>query len=991
MTSKNTWVRWAGMALACVALAACGGGDDAPTSPPPVAASVGATGGTVIGPNGAKVVIPAGALANDVPVQVEQTTVGAPALPSGLVAHGPMFAFTPHGSTFTVPVTMTVPFDAALLPAGATPLLMKTNGRNEWVAVAGAKFSAGTVSGAVTGFSFVQVLVPLTRGEPQRVYKFFGNGVPAEVAESNQGVLDIRRLVSPGGVFDNRLDGDDTNALEVFSSADGVSFWAGSEGGKGSVVLEQSQSFVKNDDNATLEFVITAATVAAIDLDGTPSRGECPSGPNIDCEPIRALAEFEIEAVDDRDDLLEDDNERPILSAGTLFSVEGHTRQWGMQIRKGLESMTPLLPRSAINMNDDGLGFGRSNQPHIQLIAPYTLRVDLSQVDVGTTFWINATLHVRTVNRRSLNEGQRQSGVGAFLRDPSKTGGTTISYTGITPTGLPRPQRKQRSPIPCATGTDPAAGVLSFAAARFETPEAIGAAESSRVIVVTRTGGSKGAVSAQFTTGGGTAVPGVHYTPRAGRLVFADGDTTPAFIDVQTLPNATAENDSTVGLTPSAPGGCASLGTQSNTVLAILDDDRLPPPPDSGLDLSFGTAGKATIAETGTPPSSFGGDRSGMALQADGKIVMVGGSGADFILARFNADGSLDTGFGIEGKVSTDMGSGSFEPEEALAVAIQADGKIVVVGHATIPTSPPAPRLPPTFALTRYDSGGNPDPSFGTGGRVSGNVNGRAHAVAIQPDGKIAVAGEFAFQSNVTGEGSDITVARFNSNGTLDLGFGGSGTGQLASDIGGRTNTARQLVLQPNGGIVVSGTPIGGDPHTDVMRFNANGLPDSSFGGSGKLTIMGSDVGQGLALQADGKLVLVGTVVNPVSPATSRFLLRRLNADGTPDTGFGTAGSVDTALSDNATAGGVALQADGRIVVVGTRAFSANSNFIVARYAANGALDTGFGVGGTLSIDFFQFRDVGENVLVRPDGKVLVSGSAQTLRGESYGLARINP
>ena len=339
-------------------------------------------------------------------------------------------------------------------------------------------------------------------------------------------------------------------------------------------------------------------------------------------------------------------------------------------------------------------------------------------------------------------------------------------------------------------------------------------------------------------------------------------------------------------------------------------------------------------------------------------------------------------------------GSGNFEPEEALGVAVQADGRIVVVGHATIPTSPPSPRLPPTFALTRYDSGGKLDSSFGSGGRVSGNVNGRAHAVAIQPDGKIVVAGEFTFGSTNGSDFGDFTVARFNFNGSLDLGFGGSGTGQLASDIGSSTNQARHIALQPDGAIVVSGKPPGnqvGLDHTDVLRLTANGLPDATFGGSGKLTIAGSDVGQGLVLQPDGKLVLVGSVVNPVQPATSRFLLRRLNADGSPDIGFGTLGVVDTALSVNATAGGIALLPDGRLVVIGTRAFTANANFIVARYGADGTLDPGFGLNGTLSIDFFQLDDIGENVLVQPDGKIIVSGFARRLGSGGYGLARINP
>ena len=122
-----------------------------------------------------------------------------------------------------------------------------------------------------------------------------------------------------------------------------------------------------------------------------------------------------------------------------------------------------------------------------------------------------------------------------------------------------------------------------------------------------------------------------------------------------------------------------------------------------------------------------------------------------------------------------------------------------------------------------------------------------------------------------------------------------------------------------------------------------------------------------------------------------RFLLKRLNVDGTLDATFGNAGTVDAAFTQNATAHGVALQSDGKIVVVGTRAFSANENFIVARYNANGSVDTGFGSDGNLSIDFFGFDDSGENVLVQPDGKIVVSGAVERNVGFGYGLARINP
>lgn len=202
-------------------------------------------------------------------------------------------------------------------------------------------------------------------------------------------------------------------------------------------------------------------------------------------------------------------------------------------------------------------------------------------------------------------------------------------------------------------------------------------------------------------------------------------------------------------------------------------------------------------------------------------------------------------------------------------------------------------------------------------------------------------------------------------------------------------------MLQPDGKIVISGKPQGDQPgfdHTDVARFNPDGSYDPTFGTGGRLKLAALDVGAGLALQPDGKLVLVGTRMQPNAPVFSRFVLMRLNADGTPDASFGTGGQVEAALSKNVRAGGVAVQADGRIVVVGTSVFESAGDFVVARYDSSGEVDTGFGIGGTLGIEFFNGSNVGENVLVMPDGRIVVGGMAVSSRGiRGYGVARVLP
>jgi len=159
---RNAAARLALSAVVC--LAACGGGED--TAPP---ATVGVAGGTVAGPNGAQVVIPPGALAAATPIAVAQASAGSPAVPSGMAAFGATYAFTPHGTTFSTPVTITVPFDAASVPAGASPVLYKTTAAGAWERVAGATVNAGTVTAQVTGFSWTVVgnVAPAITQQPQ--------------------------------------------------------------------------------------------------------------------------------------------------------------------------------------------------------------------------------------------------------------------------------------------------------------------------------------------------------------------------------------------------------------------------------------------------------------------------------------------------------------------------------------------------------------------------------------------------------------------------------------------------------------------------------------------------------------------------------------------------------------------------------------------------------------------------------------------------------
>ncbi|MBW3540365.1 MAG: hypothetical protein KY476_08850 [Planctomycetes bacterium] len=215
---------------------------------------------------------------------------------------------------------------------------------------------------------------------------------------------------------------------------------------------------------------------------------------------------------------------------------------------------------------------------------------------------------------------------------------------------------------------------------------------------------------------------------------------------------------------------------------------------DGSLDTTFSGDGKLTTDFAGSFDRAFG-----VAIQADGKIVVAGSTGGDFALARYNADGSLDTNFDSDGKVTTDFAS-SVEQASG-GVAIQADGKIVAAG---ISFQGGAVDFA-DFALARYNGDGSLDTGFSGDGKVTTDFAGafdQATGVAIQADGKIVAAG-VSFQSGSSGP-HDFALARYNIDGSLDTRF--SGDGKVTTDFGSFAAQASGVAIQPDGKIVVAGS-----------------------------------------------------------------------------------------------------------------------------------------------------------------------------------------
>ena len=341
--------------------------------------------------------------------------------------------------------------------------------------------------------------------------------------------------------------------------------------------------------------------------------------------------------------------------------------------------------------------------------------------------------------------------------------------------------------------------------------------------------------------------------------------------------------------------------------------------------------------------------------------------------------GDLDTSFGDDGKVITDFGDGG---EEATDVVLQPDGKIVVAGVAS------SFEIGGLFALARYLPNGTLDTTFGGDGRVTTDVGGgTAHAVALQPDGKIVLAGVAPSPST----GSDFALARYLPNGTLDTTFGGDG--RVITDFGG-DDIAIAVTLQPDGKIVVAGraTTNPATGHTDfaLARYLPNGTLDTTFGGDGRVTTAFFEdhaTAGGVVLQPDGKIVATGEA-NNLSTGNRDFALARYLPNGTLDTTFGGDGLVTTALEGDVGSGGVALQPDSKIVLAGGVGFP--PDIALARYLPNGTLDTTFGGDGLVITDFGDF-EFATDVAFQPDGKIVATGQASSNDAAGFALVRYHP
>lgn len=384
------------------------------------------------------------------------------------------------------------------------------------------------------------------------------------------------------------------------------------------------------------------------------------------------------------------------------------------------------------------------------------------------------------------------------------------------------------------------------------------------------------------------------------------------------------------------------------------------------LDYSFNFGGVARLNNSQGYKDCF----NSVALQPDGKIVAAGYSynqqGGDFLIARYNTNGTLDNTFGGTGIVSTDFMGMS---EEGNSVVVQPDGKIVVLGWAEIAGDK-------NFALARYNPNGSLDNSFANGGKLYTDIVGGddfGNSLLIQPDGKI-VAGGKAYSGAATD--FDFCLARYLPQGILDTTF--SGDGKLIYALSSMPETISSILLQTDSCIIAVGQ-IGQTATANfaIARFKDNGDIDSTFNSNGNVITDVSysqrDYANSAVLQSDGKIIAIGTAMYQ---ASKKVALVRYNNNGSLDASFGNGGISTDELCPICYEFGVcgAIQPNGKLMVSG---YESGEKVMLVRYTQEGVVDLSFDDDGMVLVNIINVDSVADqpkDMLIQPDGKIVVVG-----------------
>gem|GEM_PF-664858 len=424
------------------------------------------------------------------------------------------------------------------------------------------------------------------------------------------------------------------------------------------------------------------------------------------------------------------------------------------------------------------------------------------------------------------------------------------------------------------------------------------------------------------------------------------------------------------------------LESAASGALAVTVDTR---PPELAAraepDTTFG-AGGAALAD-GSAAGLDDGARD-LAVLADGRLLTAGyaegGGGRAFCVSRFLSGGALDITFGGNGAVLTPVGP---TDAEAFALAVQSDGNVLAVGRARNAAGNDE------WALVRYTPEGDLDGGFGTGGIVTTDLSSStdvAYGLVLQWwDQRPVVVGV-----RHNGSDYDMAVTRYNPDGSVDPTYGTAGTTVVALNASA-DDVALGAAIQPDGKVVLAGrTAVGGRQVLAAVRLTALGALDPTFGAGGAVTLAAGTGDAGataVAVQPDGRVVLVGTAVN--GAAGLDLAAARWSASGTPDASFGTGGLalLDVAGADDR-ASDLAVQADGRLLLAGSTVSAGRRIMLLSGLTAGGGLDPGFGH-VPLAVGDAGGDAEAYGVALAPGGKIVAAGKAYNGSDDDTALVQL--
>jgi uncharacterized delta-60 repeat protein len=423
------------------------------------------------------------------------------------------------------------------------------------------------------------------------------------------------------------------------------------------------------------------------------------------------------------------------------------------------------------------------------------------------------------------------------------------------------------------------------------------------------------------------------------------------------------------------------------------------------LDFTFSTDG--VLAQDFGLGSTDDDGAEAVVIQPDGKILVAGfaqratAGDFDIFVARYNRDGTPDTDFGIAGVRYISFDLGGTKEDRAQAIALQADGKIVVAGFAATTNGT-------DFAIARLDATGTLDPAFDGDGKTTvpfdlgGTNNDVATDLVIQPDGKIVVVGSAATAAN----GTDFAIVRLDTGGTPDGTFNTDGKLDFGINLGGTNNDVAEAVALSGDKIVLAGTAENSPTLSEavVAVLTAAGNPDVAFAGGGVITlryasVLGHHTAKDVAVQSDGGIVLTGQAENPTG-ADNNIGIARLTPAGVLDPTFDDDGRRALNLSNDGTredaAETVIIQPDGKIFIAGFSARdqsgTVHSDWFGLRLNADGSPDTTYNGSGLRFYDLAEVgfsTDTARAAALGSDGFVIVGNQLTAASGTDTALARI--